>query len=432
MTGSSAALSPFDLRALLLTLSAAFGWFNHRVVRLPRSVGVLVMGLLASVLVAGVGSIFPGSRAVAALTGALRQIDFTDVLMNGMLAFLLFAGALGLDVSRLRERAWPVAALSVVGTALSTAIVGLALRAAAGALGHPLTLAWALVFGALISPTDPVAVLAMLKGVRLLPEVEVELQGEALFNDGVGVVLFVLLLGYAAGSWPTTLSVGGVLTALLHEVGGGLALGLVAGYAAYRAKRATDDFALETLITLALVSGLYAAAQRLDASGPLAVVAAGLLVGYRAPKDAMNDVTRRYVTTLWTLVDEILNAVLFLMIGLEVLVLAFTPHTAWLALAAVPIVLVARLIAVAASLALFPWSRRLSMRNVRLLTWAGVRGGISVAMALALPEGPPKQIIVAATYAVVLFTLIVQGSTVGAVASLTLEKRGAPAARRPP
>ncbi|MEP7140606.1 MAG: sodium:proton antiporter [Caldimonas sp.] len=416
-------LSFFDLIAVLLSLSALFGWINHRFIHLPNSVGLLVMGLVASLAVAGIGVVMPGSPIVQALTGALRQIDFTAVVFNGMLAFLLFAGALSLDMSALRDRAAPVVLLAVVGTVLSTAIVGVAFWLAARALGQPLSLPWALVFGALISPTDPVAVLAMLKGVKLPKEIEVELQGEALFNDGVGVVLFVLLLGYASGSGDTPPSVGDVAMTVLHEVGGGLLLGVVAGYAAYRAMRAIDDFPVETLITLALVSGLYALAQRLGASGPLAVVAAGLLVGHRAPQDAMTDTTQRYVTTLWTLIDEILNSVLFLLIGLEVLVLSFAPGTLVIALAAVPIVLLARLVAVAAPLVAFPWSQRLSVRNVPFLTWAGVRGGISVALALALPDDAAKPVILAATYAVVLFTLIVQGSTVGLVARRTLGPR---------
>ncbi|MEO6896841.1 MAG: sodium:proton antiporter [Caldimonas sp.] len=416
-------LSFFDLIAVLLSLSALFGWINHRFIHLPNSVGLLVMGLVASLAVAGIGVVMPGSPIVQALTGALRQIDFTAVVFNGMLAFLLFAGALSLDMSALRDRAAPVVLLAVVGTVISTAIVGVAFWLAARALGQPLSLPWALVFGALISPTDPVAVLAMLKGVKLPKEIEVELQGEALFNDGVGVVLFVLLLGYASGSGDTPPSVGDVAMTVLHEVGGGLLLGVVAGYAAYRAMRAIDDFPVETLITLALVSGLYALAQRLGASGPLAVVAAGLLVGHRAPQDAMTDTTQRYVTTLWTLIDEILNSVLFLLIGLEVLVLSFAPGTLVIALAAVPIVLVARLVAVAAPLVAFPWSKRLSVRNVPFLTWAGVRGGISVALALALPDDAAKPVILAATYAVVLFTLIVQGSTVGLVARRTLGPR---------
>lgn len=416
-------LSLFDLIAVLLVLSALFGWLNHRFVHLPNAVGLLLMGLLASLLVAGVGVAFPGSAVVAALTTALRQIDFTAVVFNGMLAFLLFAGSLGLDMGTLRDRAGPVALLAVAGTILSTAIVGVAFWFASGVLGQPLSLPWALVFGALISPTDPVAVLAMLKGVKIPKEIEVELQGEALLNDGVGVVLFVLLLGYAAGTGNTAPTVGSVLVTVLHEVGGGLLLGVVAGYLAYRAMRAIDDFPVETLITLALVAGLYALAQRLGASGPLAVVAAGLLVGHQAPRDAMTDTTKRYVTTLWTLIDEILNSVLFLLIGLEVLVLTFAPNTLLIALAAVPIVLGARLLAVATPIVVFPWSKRLSMRNVPFLTWAGVRGGISVALALSLPDNSAKPAILAATYAVVLFTLIVQGSTVGLVAKRTLRRR---------
>ncbi len=414
-------LSLVDLIALLLVLSAAAGWLNHRFVHLPHSIGLLVMGLLASLLIAGTAALLPEAPMLKPLTQAVQQVDFSKVVMDGMLAFLLFAGAFNLDVAALRDRAWPVAALAIVGTLVSTALVGGAFWYAAGVLGHPVSLQWALVFGALISPTDPVAVLSMLKGVKLPGTIEIELQGESLFNDGVGVVLFVLLVGLATGLGDEAISLGGVAMTVLHEVGGGLALGLATGWIAYRSMRAIDDFAIETLITLALVAGTYALAHRLGASGPLAVVAAGLFVGHRAPHDAMTDTTKRYVSTLWTLIDEILNSVLFLLIGLEVLVLRFDPDTLWLAAVAVPIVLVGRLAAVSAPL-VFPFSKRLSMRNVPFLTWAGIRGGISVALALSLPDDPAKPLILAATYAVVLFSLLVQGSTIGKVARWTARR----------
>lgn len=272
----------------------------------------------------------------------------------------------------------------------------------------------------MISPTDPVAVLATLKNVEVPEALEVEMQGEALFNDGIGIVLFTVLVAVASGRGGEAMSAGGVATLLLHEAGGGVLLGIVTGYVAYRAMKAIDDFPVEVLITLALVTGTYAIAQKIGASGPLAVVAAGLLIGERAPRYAMSDTTQKYVSALWTLVDEVLNSVLFLLIGLEVLVLRFQVSGLALAACAVPIVLVARLVAVTTPVLAFRWGGNLSLGNVPFLTWAGVRGGISVALALSIPESEAKPAILAATYAVVLFTIIVQGSTLGLVARRTL------------
>ncbi|MGH1570788.1 cation:proton antiporter [Methylobacterium sp. P31] len=415
-------ISISDLAALLLTLSALFGWLNRRFLRMPHTIGLLVMGLLASLALVALDLLFPGQHLYEDLTRVLGQVDFTDVVMNGMLAFLLFAGAMDLDLRALRNRAWAVATLALVGTLISTVIVGCAFWAAAQVIGRPLPLPWTLVFGALISPTDPVAVLATLKNVNVPEALEVEMQGEALFNDGVGIVLFTVLLAFAAGSGGEATSFGGVARLLLQEAGGGLALGVVTGYVAYRAMRAIDDFPVEVLITLALVAGTYALAQRLGTSGPLAVVAAGLLVGDRAPRDAMSERTQGYVSALWTLIDEVLNSVLFLLIGLEVLVLRFEASGLGLAASAVPIVLLARLVAVSTPLLAVRWGGYLSARNVPFLTWAGVRGGISVALALSVPESEAKAAILAATYAVVLFTIVVQGSTLGMVARRTLRE----------
>ncbi|WP_267358569.1 MULTISPECIES: sodium:proton antiporter [unclassified Methylobacterium] len=407
---------------MLLTLSALFGWFNRRLLHMPHTIGLLVMGLLASLALVGLDLALPGQHLYEDLTRVLGQVDFTEVVMNGMLAFLLFAGAMSLDLRALRDRAWAVATLALLGTLISTAIVGGAFWAAAEALGRPVPLPWALVFGALISPTDPVAVLATLKNVKVPEALEVEMQGEALFNDGIGIVLFTVLVAFAAGSGGEATSAGGIAKLLVREAGGGLALGVVTGYVAYRAMREIDDFPVEVLITLALVAGTYALAQRLGASGPLAVVAAGLLVGDRAPRDAMSETTQGYVSALWTLIDEVLNSVLFLLIGLEVLMLGFEAHGLLLATCAVPIVLAARLVAVSAPVLLFRWGGSLCLGNVPFLTWAGVRGGISVALALSIPQSAAKPGILAATYAVVLFTIVVQGSTLGMVARRTLRQ----------
>lgn len=411
--------SLLDLAAILLTLSALFGWINHKFIPLPHTIGLLVMSVVTSVSMVTIDLAFPAQHFFEPLTDALLQIDFSSVVMNGMLGFLLFAGALHVDLGKLRSRAIPVAILAGFGTVLSTAAIGVGIWEAARVIGHPMTFAWALVFGALISPTDPVAVISVLKNVNVPADLEVEMQGESLFNDGVGIVLFTILLKFAVGDGENT---GGlaIVELLLLEGGGGVLLGLATGYIAYQGMRFIDDYPIEVLISLALVTATYALAQRLHVSAPLSVVAAGLLIGDRGPRYAMSDRTQTYVFALWTLIDEILNSVLFLLIGLEVLVLRFEPTALFFAVATIPIALLARLLAVAAPPLVFAWSNLLSIRNIPFLTWAGVRGGISVALALSIPDNPAKPAILAATYAVVLFSIIVQGSTLGIVARRTI------------
>ena len=408
-----------NLAALLLTLAAALGWLNSKILRLPHEIGLVVTGLMTALILVLGRTLLPGVGAYATLADTLRRIDFTDVVMNGMLAFLVFAGSFSLDLRALRHRALPVAALAVIGTAVSTVVVGFGFWVAAMALGHPMPLIWALAFGALISPTDPVAVISTLKHVTIPKHVEIEMQGEALFNDGIGIVIFSVIAGYAAGgSHP---GVGGVALDLLREAGGGLLLGLVTGYAAYRAMRAVDDYPVEVLITLALVTGTYASALMLGTSGPLAVVAAGLLIGDLAPRDAMSDRTLGYVKALWTLIEDILNSVLFLLIGLELALLKFDPGDLLLAAAAIPAVLLGRLSAVVLPI---PFRQEIgrALKNVPFLVWAGVRGGISIALALSLPDGDAKPAILVATYAVVVFTVVVQGATLKPLAERTLER----------
>jgi CPA1 family monovalent cation:H+ antiporter len=414
-----AVLSLLDLAAILLTLSALFGWFNHKFLPLPHTIGLLLMSVVTSLVLVLVDVAFPEQHLFAPLTAALLQIDFSSVVMNGMLAFLLFAGALHVDLGKLRSRAVPVALLATLGTVISTALVGAGVWALAGLLEHPMPLSWALVFGALISPTDPVAVLSTLKNVKVPASLEVEMQGESLFNDGVGIVLFTVLLRFALDSGGDT-TPSAITELLLLEAGGGLLLGLATGYVAYRGMQLVDDYPIEVLVSLALVTGTYALAQRLHMSGPLAVVAAGLLIGDRGPRYAMSDRTQTYVFALWTLIDEILNSVLFLLIGLEVLVLRFEPFALVLAGLTIPIVLLARLVAVSVPPVVFAWSKVISVRNVPFLTWAGVRGGISVALVLSVPDNPAKPAMLAATYAVVLFSIIIQGSTLGKVARWTV------------
>jgi monovalent cation:H+ antiporter, CPA1 family len=411
--------SAFDLMAVLLVLTAVFGWLNHVVICLPHTIGLLVMALGASLVLIGIEVALPDVALYESLTAMLRRIDFRETFLNGMLAFLLFAGALHVDLAILRERAWTVGLIATLGVVISTAVVGIGLWWLSGILGVTIPLPWALVFGALISPTDPVAVLSTLKTIEVPKALEVDMAGESLFNDGVGVVVFTVLLALASGSGGE----GGVLHVaelFFVEALGGAVLGWGTGYLAYRAMRRIDDYPMETLISLALVTGTYALAAKLHMSGPIAVVVAGILVGNRGPVDAMSDLTQRYVFGFWTLVDEILNSVLFLLIGLEVLVLRFDPSFARLAAVSIPLVLLGRFLAVTGPVLLLQGRQEFVRGTIPVLTWGGLRGGISIALALSLPEVAEKPPLLAATYAAVVFTIVVQGLSLRAVVGRTI------------
>lgn len=416
------------MAAVVLVLTASFAWLNLRFLGLPANIALLIMGLAAALLLIGVELLFPGSRAYGAFAGLVRQIDFYEAVMNGMLGFLLFAGALHVDLDQLRDRAAAVGLLATLGVLISMLVVAGGFWAAARLLGLPLGFAWCLVFGALIAPTDPVAVLSTLKHVQVPASLRTDMSGEALFNDGIGVVLFTIAIHAATlehdGFGPALVG-----RLLLLEAGGGALLGLTSGFVAYRAMQAIDDYGIEVLISIALVTGTYAAALRLHVSGPIAVVVAGVLMGNRGASRAMSDLTRRYVFGFWTLVDQILNATLFLLIGLEVLVVGFLSMATWLGLAAVPLVVVARLLAVAIPVGMLSRWTRFERGTVASLTWGGIRGGISIALALSIPEGPGRAPILAATYAVVLFTVLVQGLTFERVARWTAAAQGGAAGR---
>ncbi len=407
-------LSIFDMAALLLVLSAIFGWINRRFVGLPHVIGLLVMGLLFSLAVVAVDLVLPETTVLEDFSAALRQIDFFETLMNGMLAFLLFAGSLQVNFGRLRDERWAIGLMATFGVVISTVIVGFSFWTAAQLLGVDVPLTWALVFGALISPTDPVVVLALLKRVRLPERLEIKIAGESLFNDGVGVVVFTLLLGVAAGG--AELSAFHIGEVFLLEAVGGAVLGAVAGLIAVYAMEAIDEYPVEILITLALVTGLYALALRLHISGPIAVVVAGLFVGNRGAARAMSETTRKHLFEFWEVIDELLNSVLFLLIGLEILMISIDGPRAGLALLTIPLVLVARFISVAVPISALSLRRTFMTGSRRILTWGGVRGGISVALALSLPFADVREPILLATYAVVLFSILVQGLTIAPLA----------------
>ncbi len=407
-------MSIFSISAILVGLSALFGYINHRFLRLPHTIGLVVIALAASLSIIGFDLIQPSALIGQKVTGVLRQIDFNETLMHGMLSFLLFAGALHADFPALKTRRLTIGVMAVLGTLISTFVVGGVMWFLLGLLNLGIPFIWALVFGALISPTDPVAVLSLFKTVKVPDTLQAKMAGESLFNDGVGVVVFtvVVAIAMAGGEQGGGMGAADIIELFFTEAVGGAILGLAAGYIGYRAMYGIDEPSLEVLITLALVMVTYALALSLHMSGPIAMVVAGLFIGNRGVKYAMSEPTREYVLTFWTLIDEILNSVLFLLIGLEVLVVAESVDLLGVALLAIPVTLFARTLSVTIPIAILSHWQTFTKGAVPVLIWGGLRGGIAVALALSLPDVEYKAAILSITYGVVLFSIIVQGLTV--------------------
>lgn len=408
------ALGPLDLAAAIVVCAALFGYVNHRFIGLRQTTGLTLMGGLASLALVAVNALWPGLAMARALVESIRAIDFHATVMDGLLSFLLFAGALHIDLQTLRRSAWAIGLITISGVILSTGLIGGAAWLALQLSGIPLPLIWCLVFGALISPTDPVAVLGILKSAKVPPSLEATVAGESLFNDGVGIVVFTLLLGMATGAEEASAAGAGRLFAV-EALGGGV-LGFAAGWAAFFALRSIDDHNLEVLITLALVMGGYALAHSFGVNGPIAMAVAGLIIGNHGRRLAMSDNTRDHVTKFWSLIDETLNAVLFLLIGVEVVVILEDWRLLLVGVAAIPVTLAARALSVGAPMLALRHGAGLPPGSYSILVVGGVRGGISIALALALPEGLEKHVIVLATYVVVMFSVIVQGSAVAVTA----------------
>jgi len=357
-----------------------------------------------------------GVPLVLQVVEVVRTIDFHTVLMQYMLSFLLFAGALQLDTRSLGRQQLPVLLLATVGTLISTIMVACSLYLVLPLFRLPLDFIYCLLFGTLISPTDPVAVLGILTKAGLPKSLETNIVGESLFNDGVGVVLFATVLSVAT-SGADAASPARVLSLLLREGVGGLALGAVLGLGVYQLLRRVDNYTVEVLLTLALVTGGSALAAWLHTSGPLAMVVAGLIVGSQQGRHGMSDVTEDYVNKFWELIDGILNAVLFALMGLEMLVLRISGQYIGAGLAAVAVVLLARLVSVSIPLSFLRARREFSEFNLVVLTWGGMRGGISVALALSLPPTMPRELLVGITYVVVVFSILGQGLSIGPLAT---------------
>lgn len=406
-------MSIFTLLAVLVVFSALFGYINVRFLRLPVTIGLLVVAIVFSLINIGIAGIFDDFLELE--QAIVRGIDFQRVLMEGMLSFLLFAGALHTDFSRLRKVAAPVLAFATFGVVASTFIVGIATYYLLQALSLEAAFLHCLLFGALISPTDPIAVLGILKQAKAPEQLETKIVGESLFNDGVGVVIFLTLL-QLVGVGAEDLGVGEVGLLFVEEVGGGIILGLALGFGAYRLMRRIDNYEVEVMITLAVVMGGYALASAIHFSGPLAMVAAGLFLGNeRFRSGSMSAETEKYVDQFWELIDVLFNAVLFVLIGLELVAVTFSEQYILAGLLAIPMVLLARMLALAGPIAIF--RRRLNFipRTNLLMTWGGLRGGISIALALSLPASVPRDLFITMTYVIVVFSIVVQGLTLGSV-----------------
>lgn len=403
-------MSTFALLSTIVTLAALFGLVSHRVLRLPTSIGTTILSLGVALTLLLVGHFVPGLSVAA--QGLVASIDFNRVVLHGLLAFLLFAGALQLNLEELSREKLSVVSLSIVATVLSTLFIAAAFRVTLLLIGIHLSSMAALLFGALISPTDPIAVLEMLRRVGAPPALEAQLAGESLFNDGVGAVLFLALVdASASGSLP---SAGHFASLLLLEAGGGIAIGLALGYLTYRLICLVDSYKVEILLTLALAMGGYALADTLHVSAPLEAVTAGLLVSGRARAFAMSARTQENMDTFWELLDDVLNVVLFLLLGLELLVLPLRGRYVIAGLLAIPLALLGRLSSVALIIGALTAVRTRTPGSIRILTWGGLRGGLAVALALALPSVPGvnRSLLLVTTYVVVVFSIVVQGLTI--------------------
>lgn len=406
-------MTPFEFTAALMAYVALAGWVNAKTLDLPHGVAMLFAGVAAAALLFAVQWCLPGFQFVRNLSDYINHIDFVTTVTGYMLAFLLFAGAMQVDLSAMRQHAFAVGTLACLGVIGSILIVGYGLWIAAGMLGLPLSLPWALVFGALISPTDPVAVLATVRHVKLSKSLTVILQGEALFNDGVGIVAFTALVAVATGVGD--ISPARAIIDVVVEAAGGLFFGMALSWLVIRLMGTLDNFAVEVSMTIALAMGSYAASQALGLSGAIAVVGAGMLFGGRRAREAIRGETETYLLAFWTLVDEILNALLFLLLGIEMITIPFYSHQIALLIVAIPLVVLARFAVV------WPWGtfykfRRRERSPTLILGWGGLHGALSLALALTLPVGTERTLLLSLTYAVVAFSIAVQGLSFSPVA----------------
>jgi CPA1 family monovalent cation:H+ antiporter len=403
----------YNAFAIMTVLAALFAYINHRFIRLPGTIGIMLISLVSSLAVIVIGRIDPS--LVSEITRLVKSIDLYTVLMKVMLSFLLFAGAIHLDGGAMRSQGLSILSFSTIGTLLSTFIVGGLFYGVCLLLHFPVEFLYCLLFGALISPTDPIAVLSILRQAQIPPSLETKISGESLFNDGVAVVIFITIYEIIEGG-AAHLNGWRIAELFLREAGGGMLLGVALGYLGFLLISSIDHYQVEVLITVAIVMGGYLLADRLHISGPLAMVVAGLITGNKSRKEGMSETSRDYIDKFWEMIDEFLNALLFLLIGFELLTLPFNWMFVLLGVICIPIVLLARYLSVLLPISFLQYLTKFEKNVVPLLTWGGLRGGISVALALSIPPEMQGELFVVITYVVVLFSIIVQGLTIGKLA----------------
>lgn len=405
--------------SVLIVLASFFSYLNLRYLKLPSTIGIMIIAMLSSIILVITGHLFPDT--FTHFSNLLRDVDFTEVLMGAMLNFLLFAGAIHINLKDLKEQRGPIVIFSTVSVVISTFVVGGLLFYIAPLLQLNIPFLYCLLFGALISPTDPIAVMGVLKEAKVKKSLETKVAGESLFNDGVAVVVFAVILQLTQSS-DIDISFGHISWLLVKEAAGGFIVGALLGLGASNAMRKIDDYKVSVLITLSVVMGGYLIARAMHISGPLTMVAAGIVIGNYGKRTAMSATTKDYLNKFWELIDEILNAILFLFIGFELLIIPNITNYWVMGGISIMVVLFARFISIYIPVKVIPFRNKFSKGTIKVLVWGGLRGGVSIALALSIDEGPHKPVILAITYFIVVFSIIVQGLSVGKVATKALSK----------
>lgn len=400
----------YNLISIIIVFTAVFGYINLKYIKLPGTIGIMLISLIASLFLIGIGLLHPSFFAET--QRLVSAIDFHTALMKVMLSFLLFAGAIHIDLNMLKKQILPIVTFSTIGVLISTFIVAVLFYAAAKAFGLSIDFIYCLLFGALISPTDPIAVLGILRKANIAPTLEMKISGESLFNDGVAVVIFITIYEVITAGIQN-ISAGEVAWLFIKEAGGGIAFGVLLGYMGFWILRSIDNYVVEVLITISIVMGGYLCADYLHISGPLAMVMAGIITGNKSMEETMSDVTRDYIDKFWQMMDEVLNAILFLLVGFQMLIIPFNITLLWLGCLSILIVLLARFISVLIPIMFLKYKKTFEKHALLILTWGGLRGGLSVALALSLPKDMFSEVFVSVTYIIVLFSIIVQGLTIG-------------------